>query len=65
MARRAELQVAELQVLVEPTEPDPRDLEVDLDFPREWVEFFDPDDPKHLIRADLTWLLSRWTCVFG
>jgi hypothetical protein len=60
MARRTEL-----QVLVETTEPDPRDLEVDLDFPREWVEFFDPDDPKHLIRADLTWLLSRWTCVFG
>ncbi|PIB77509.1 hypothetical protein [Mycolicibacterium brumae] len=39
--------------------------EVALDFPREWVEFADPDDPEHLICADLTWLLSRWTCVFG
>jgi hypothetical protein len=44
---------------------DPRRLEVGLDFPREWVEFADPADPQHLIRADLTWLLSRWTCVFG
>ncbi len=44
---------------------DPRDLEVELDFPREWVEFVDPADPAHLVRADLTWLLSRWTCVFG
>ncbi|GAB2641732.1 hypothetical protein GCM10027169_07340 [Gordonia jinhuaensis] len=39
--------------------------EVDLDFPREWFEFYDPADPHHLIAADLTWLLSRWTCVFG
>ena len=39
--------------------------EVELDFAREWVEFYDPEDPKHLIAADLTWLLSRWTCVFG
>jgi hypothetical protein len=46
-------------------DPAPRDREVDLDFPREWVEFTDPDNPEHLIRADLTWLLSRWTCVFG
>lgn len=36
-----------------------------LDFPREWIEFADPADAEHLIRADLTWLLSRWTCVFG
>jgi len=42
-----------------------RAAEVDLDFPREWIEFLDPDDEKHLVRADLTWLLSRWTCVFG
>jgi len=42
-----------------------RAAEVDLDFPREWIEFLDPDDDKHLVRADLTWLLSRWTCVFG
>jgi hypothetical protein len=44
---------------------DPRDLEVNLDFPREWVEFADPADPEHVVRADLTWLLSAWTCVFG
>jgi len=39
--------------------------EVPLDFPREWYDFFDPDNSEHLISADLTWLLSRWTCVFG
>ena len=39
--------------------------EVELDFAREWVEFYDPDNPEHLIAADMTWLLSRWTCVFG
>ncbi len=39
--------------------------EVPLDFPREWVEFLDPDDAEHLIRADLTWLCSRWNCIFG
>lgn len=44
---------------------DPRSREVDLDFPREWLEFVDPADATHLVRADLTWLLSRWTCVFG
>jgi hypothetical protein len=44
---------------------EPRSREVSLDFPREWVEFLDPADPQHLVRADMTWLLSRWTCVFG
>ena len=39
--------------------------EVELDFAREWVEFYDPDNPEHLIAADMTWLLSNWTCVFG
>jgi hypothetical protein len=39
--------------------------EVAPDFAREWVEFPDPADPEHLIRADLTWLTSAWTCVFG
>ncbi|WP_458687490.1 hypothetical protein [Nocardia tengchongensis] len=39
--------------------------EVELDFPREWIEFVDPANDEHLIAADLTWLLSRWTCVFG
>ncbi|MDT4993747.1 MAG: hypothetical protein QOH97_3639 [Actinoplanes sp.] len=42
-----------------------RAREVDLDFPREWIEFLDPADDQHRVRADLTWLLSRWTCVFG
>jgi hypothetical protein len=42
-----------------------RAAEVELDFPREWIEFLDPADDQHLVRADLTWLLSRWTCVFG
>lgn len=42
-----------------------RAREADLDFPREWIEFTDPDDEQHVVRADLTWLLSRWTCVFG
>lgn len=46
-------------------DPRPRDQEVDLDFPREWVQFFDPANHEHLIRADLTWLLSRWGCLFG
>lgn len=39
--------------------------EADLDFPREWYEFADPDNPEHWIRADLTWLCSHWSCVFG
>jgi len=36
-----------------------------LDFPREWLTFPDPADPGHEVRADVTWLLSRWTCVYG
>jgi hypothetical protein len=39
--------------------------EVAGNFPRQWVEFVDPADPAHLIKADLTWLTSRWTCIFG
>lgn len=39
--------------------------EVEPGFPRDWIEFGDPADPEHLVRADLTWLLSAWTCVFG
>ena len=39
--------------------------EVPLGFPRQWVEFVDPADRGHLIKADLTWLTSRWTCIFG
>lgn len=39
--------------------------EVLIDFPRQWVEFVDPADNDTLIKADLTWLTSRWTCIFG
>ena len=39
--------------------------EVGLDFAREWLEFADPADPTHVIRADLTWLCSSWGCIFG
>ena len=39
--------------------------ETDPDFPRDWIEFVDPADSLGLIRADLTWLLSSWTCVYG
>ncbi|SDI92838.1 hypothetical protein SAMN05444157_0846 [Frankineae bacterium MT45] len=39
--------------------------EVPLDFAREWIEFQDPADAAHWIKADLTWLCSRWTCIFG
>jgi hypothetical protein len=46
---------------------DPPDVppEVDPDFAREWLEFPDPADPGRVVRADLTWLTSAWTCVFG
>ena len=52
-------------VIVDLPTPEPRDREVGFDYPREWVEFTDPADSEHLVRADLTWLLSRWTCIFG
>jgi hypothetical protein len=39
--------------------------EVDLDFPRQWIEFVDPADDAQIFRCDLTWLLSRWTCIYG
>ncbi|MFT4188603.1 MAG: hypothetical protein QM621_08465 [Aeromicrobium sp.] len=39
--------------------------EVDLGFPRAWVEFANPDDATERFRCDLTWLTSRWTCIFG
>ena len=38
--------------------------EVRGEFPRQWVEFVDPAEPHQLIKADLTWLTSRWTCIF-
>lgn len=39
--------------------------EVPLDFPRDWLEFPDPADDDRMFRCDLTWLTSRWTCIFG
>ncbi|EFQ83314.1 hypothetical protein HMPREF0063_11587 [Aeromicrobium marinum DSM 15272] len=39
--------------------------EIDLGFPRSWVEFANPDDATERFRCDLTWLTSRWTCIFG
>ncbi|GGW60855.1 hypothetical protein GCM10010381_52510 [Streptomyces xantholiticus] len=36
-----------------------------LDFARAWVEFPDPADDEQVFRCDLTWLTSRWTCIFG
>jgi hypothetical protein len=43
----------------------PTTREVDIDHPRAWVEVVDPADDTHVVRADLTWLLSSWTCVYG
>ncbi|WP_110180464.1 hypothetical protein [Nocardioides solisilvae] len=39
--------------------------EVDLVFPRAYVEFADPADPDQVFRCDLTWLTSAYTCIFG
>jgi hypothetical protein len=39
--------------------------EVPLDFPRAWVEFDDPSDADQHFKCDLTWLTSRWACIFG
>ena len=39
--------------------------EVDLVFPRAWVEFSDPADSSQVFRCDLTWLTSNWMCIFG
>ena len=39
--------------------------EVDLVFPRAYVEFVDPADEEQVFRCDLTWLTSAYTCIFG
>ena len=39
--------------------------EVDLVFPRAFVEFVDPADDDQVFRCDLTWLTSSYTCIFG
>ncbi|MDP4676850.1 MAG: hypothetical protein ACYYNF_09355 [Actinomycetes bacterium] len=40
-------------------------VEVPLDFPRAWLEFADPANPHQQFRCDLTWLTSRYSCIFG
>jgi hypothetical protein len=39
--------------------------EVPLDFPRTFVEFTDPGNANQVFRCDLTFLTSRWTCIFA
>jgi hypothetical protein len=39
--------------------------EVDLVFPRAFVEFVDPADSDQVFRCDLTWLTSQYMCIFG
>ena len=39
--------------------------EVPLNFPRTFVEFNDPAQENQLFRCDLTWLTSRWLCIYG
>ena len=39
--------------------------EVDPNFPREWLEFFDPADSETLFKCDITWLTSYWNCIYG
>ncbi len=39
--------------------------EVLIGFPRAFAEFSDPADAAQIFRCDLTWLTSRWACIFG
>ncbi|GAA1174669.1 hypothetical protein GCM10009584_14940 [Ornithinimicrobium humiphilum] len=39
--------------------------ETPLDIPRAWAEVVDPAEPGQRLRLDLTWLTSRWRCIFG
>lgn len=39
--------------------------EVDLVFPRAYVEFENPADASEVLRCDLTWLTSSYMCIFG
>ena len=34
-------------------------------FPRSWIEFNDPGEEDQIIRADLTWLTSKYHCIYG
>ncbi|WP_420810519.1 hypothetical protein [Jiangella aurantiaca] len=44
---------------------DTRGVELRTHGARAWVEFTDPADDGQVLRCDLTWLTSRWTCIFG
>src|SRR5579859_3591824 len=39
--------------------------EVDPAFPREWRDIPDQAGRARVYRCDLTWLTSRWNCVYG
>ena len=39
--------------------------EVDLVFPRAYVEFVNPADASEVLRCDLAWLTSSYRCIFG
>ena len=39
--------------------------EVDLVFPRAYVEFVNPDDESEVMRCDRTWRTSSYMCIFG
>jgi hypothetical protein len=36
-----------------------------MGFPRAYAEFTNPEDDTEVFRIDLTWLTSRWACIFG
>lgn len=39
--------------------------ELPPDFPRQWLEFINPDNAEHIISIDLTWIESHYSCQFG
>lgn len=39
--------------------------EVDPVFPREWLDISDQAGLARIYRCDLTWLTSRWNCIYG
>jgi hypothetical protein len=39
--------------------------EVKPGFARDWIEFSDPNDEAEILKCDLTWLTSYWTCIYG
>lgn len=39
--------------------------ELPPDFPRQWLEFTNPEDQNHIFSIDLTWVESHYSCQFG